>query len=129
VPVACGAEQAFAIAANDCYSIADVVVDGASQGALAGYTFTNVNANHTIAASFSLNGPYTIAASAGTGGTITPTGAASVACGGEQTFAIAAGDCYTLADVVVDGASQGRCQRLHLHERARRSHGRGRRSA
>jgi hypothetical protein len=106
-PVACGGEQAFAIAASDCYSIADVTVDGGSVGAVSGYTFTNAHASHTIVASFSLNGPYTIAASAGTGGTISPNGAVSVACGADQAFTVHADDCYTLADVAVDGASQG----------------------
>jgi hypothetical protein len=64
----------------------DVAVDGSSIGAVTGYTFTNVHGAHTIAATFSLNGPYTIDASAGTGGTIAPSGAVSVACGADQAF-------------------------------------------
>ena len=32
--------------------MAEVVVDGVSQGALTSYTFTNVKADHTIAVSF-----------------------------------------------------------------------------
>src|SRR5262249_26250166 len=47
-----GGNQTFTISANACFSIADVVVDGSSVGAVASYTFTNVTANHTIAASF-----------------------------------------------------------------------------
>src|SRR5207249_1980489 len=34
------------------YHISDVTVDGASVGAVSSYTFTNVTANHTIAAAF-----------------------------------------------------------------------------
>jgi hypothetical protein len=59
VSVACGATQAFAVTASACNSIANVTVDGVSQGAVAGYTFTNVQGTHTIAATFSVNGPYT----------------------------------------------------------------------
>src|SRR5207244_4029709 len=61
--VNCGDDQTFTIAADACHTIADVLVDGVSAGAVASYTFSNVTANHTIAASFALN-PYTIAASA-----------------------------------------------------------------
>src|SRR6185369_15906245 len=104
---ACGADADFTIAADACYSIADVTVDGSSVGAVSGYTFTNVQAAHTIAATFSLNGPYTIAASATAGGTITPSGAVSVACGATQDFAIAADAGYVVTNVVVDGASVG----------------------
>ena len=52
VSVACAANQTFTIAADPCYHIVDVLVDGSSAGAVASYTFTNVHANHTIAASF-----------------------------------------------------------------------------
>jgi hypothetical protein len=54
VTVNSGASQTFTIAANAGYQIAGVTVDGSSVGAVASYTFTNVTANHTIAASFSL---------------------------------------------------------------------------
>ncbi|MFA5104310.1 MAG: fibronectin type III domain-containing protein [Candidatus Margulisiibacteriota bacterium] len=52
-----GTSTKFTIASNTGYSVADVVVDGASQGAIGSYTFTNVSANHTISASFSLTIP------------------------------------------------------------------------
>ena len=39
---------------KDCH-IANVVVDGVSQGAISSYTFNNVMANHTISASLSIN--------------------------------------------------------------------------
>lgn len=47
-----GASQTFAIAAQEGYAIADVLVDGQSVGAVDSYTFENVTANHTIAAVF-----------------------------------------------------------------------------
>jgi hypothetical protein len=47
-----GSSQTFTFAANDGYTIADVKIDGESVGAVAGYTFENVTADHTIAATF-----------------------------------------------------------------------------
>jgi uncharacterized repeat protein (TIGR02543 family) len=49
--------------------VADVLVDGSSVGAVTSYTFTNVMAGHTIAASFA-GDTYTITFNAGSGGTI-----------------------------------------------------------
>ena len=52
VPVSCGATQGFTIAADACHTIQDVLVDGVSQGAVTSYSFTNVQAPHTISATF-----------------------------------------------------------------------------
>ena len=48
-----GNHQTYNITANTGYSIADVLVDGSSVGAVGGYTFTNVTTAHTIIATFS----------------------------------------------------------------------------
>ena len=48
-----GATQSFTITPDAHYQIADVLADGVSQGATAGYTFTAVSTDHTITASFS----------------------------------------------------------------------------
>lgn len=50
---------------------------------------------------------YTITASAGQGGSITPSGEVSVAKGGSQTFTIKPSDNYEIEDVEVDGVSKG----------------------
>ena len=47
-----GAGQAFTITPDAGYQVADVLVDGASVGAVTSYTFTTVTADHTIVASF-----------------------------------------------------------------------------
>lgn len=47
-----GTNVSFTITPNTGYQIADVKVDGVSVGAVATYEFTNVTANHTIAATF-----------------------------------------------------------------------------
>src|ERR1043165_9007455 len=106
VSVNCGSNQSFSITPDPCYSIANVVVDGSSVGAVSSYTFTNVQANHAISASFNLIS-YTITATAGSGGSISPSGSVSVNCGSSQSFSITPDGCHTIANVVVDGSSVG----------------------
>jgi uncharacterized repeat protein (TIGR02543 family) len=108
VTVVRGADRTFAIAASTGYSVLDVVVDGVSQGARSSYTFTNVTANHTIAATF-VPGvlSYVIAASATSGGSISPSGNVSVAQFGSQSFTITPTTGYRIVDVVVDAVSKG----------------------
>lgn len=50
-----GTNQTFTITPNANYHVADVLVDGVSVGAVTSYTFTNVTANHAIAATFAIN--------------------------------------------------------------------------
>ncbi len=52
VSVAIGADQTFTVTPDQGYRVADVLVDGASVGAVGAYTFVRVSAPHTIAASF-----------------------------------------------------------------------------
>lgn len=47
-----GEGQTFTITPASGYNVADVVVDGVSAGQVTSYTFTNVNTNHTISATF-----------------------------------------------------------------------------
>ncbi len=101
-----GSNQTLTITPNTGYHVADVTVDGASQGAITSYTFTNVITNHTIAATFAIN-TYTITATAGSNGTISPSGAVVVNYAGSQTFTITPNTGYHVADVTVDGISQG----------------------
>jgi len=101
-----GANQVFTITPNTGYSITDVTVDGVSQGAIGSYTFANMTSNHTISALFKANN-FTINASAGTGGAISPSGNIAVANGGSQTLTITPDSGYVLLDVLVDGSSVG----------------------
>jgi hypothetical protein len=108
VNVTQGTNQGFTITPASCRHIADVLVDGVSVGATTSHTFTNVQANHTIAASFAADGPYQITASAGPGGSVKPSGAISVACGDTQTVLITpASSCQVIAGVTVDGIPIG----------------------
>jgi len=47
-----GGSKAFTIAPSAGYQVADVTIDGVSQGSISSYTFTNVTSNHTIRATF-----------------------------------------------------------------------------
>jgi len=106
VSVSHGSNQPFTISANAGYQITDVTVDGVSQGAISSYTFSNVRANHTINATFSVK-TYTITASAGTGGSVSPSGITSMNHGANQTFTITPNTGYSIAAVTVDGVSKG----------------------
>ena len=106
VTVNYGGSQTFNMMPNTGYHIADVLVDGGSVGPVSSYTFTNVTANHTISASFAIN-TYTINASAGPNGSISPSGMVTVNYGGSQTFNMMPNTGYHIADVLVDGGSVG----------------------
>ncbi len=101
-----GADQSFTITPDGCHHIQDVLVDGSSVGPVGSYTFNNVTSDHTIDASFAID-TYTITASAGSGGSIDPSGAVTVNCGAGQTFTISADPGFHIYDVTVDNVSQG----------------------
>ncbi len=106
VDVAAGTDYTVYISAVDGYHIADVLVDGVSVGAVSSYTFKYVTASHTIAASFAVNPSYTLSATAGANGTISPVGD-TVALGGTNvTFTITPDAGYKLASLTVDGQPQ-----------------------
>ena len=102
-----GADQPFTITADAGYRIESVLVDGAdaiSELVNNVYTFVNVTSNHTIAVTFApvSSTTYTIIATAGSNGTITPNGVITVAEGANQTFRIAPNEGYRIASVMVD---------------------------
>jgi hypothetical protein len=106
ISVNSGATTTFTITPNTGYHVSDVLVDGTSVGAVGSYPLTNVNANHTITASFAIN-TYTITATAGANGTISPSGIISVNYGATTTFTMTPNTGYHVSDVLVDGASVG----------------------
>lgn len=100
----CGTDVVYTITPNACYSIADVLVDGASVGAVETFTFNAINANHTITATFEMN-TYTVTATAGQGGTITAT--ETFDCGETPTYTITPDAGYYIVNVDVDSVSFG----------------------
>jgi hypothetical protein len=101
-----GDQKTYTIAPAAGYQISDVTVDGKSVGTPSSYTFDDVSADHTINATFTIQ-QFTVTASAGLNGTISSTGNTEVDYGGSKTYNIAADDSCTIADVKVDGVSQG----------------------
>jgi len=101
-----GSSQTFTITPNTGYKIKDVKVDGVSVGAVSTYTFSNVTSDHTIEASFEAI-TFTITASAGSGGYISPSGTISVNYGESKTFTITPYSGYKISKVKVDGVSVG----------------------
>ena len=75
----CGDSLSIIISPDPCFHIQDVLVDGISQGSVSSYTFTDIRANHSISASFERN-QYTLSASAGANGNISPAGTLTVPC-------------------------------------------------
>jgi hypothetical protein len=65
-----------------------------------------MNADTTVTSTFTLK-TYVIAASAKTGGSISPSGSITVSHGKPQNFAVSTNSGYSIADVKVDGASVG----------------------
>jgi len=101
-----GASQTFTITLNIGYHIADVGVDGVSQGPLGLYAFTNITADHTISAAFAIN-TYIITPTTGANGSIAPSTPQTMNYGANQTFTITSNTGYHIVDVGVDGISQG----------------------
>ena len=62
----------------------------------------------TAVISYKIGAVYTITASAGSGGTVTPSGAESVIQTGSKTYTIKPNSGYAIENVVVDGVSQGK---------------------
>jgi hypothetical protein len=101
-----GTDQTFTISPNFGFHITDVIADGVSQGAITSYTFTGIEAAHTISASFAVT-MHKITASAGAGGTISPSGDIVLNKGTNQPFTITPTFGYRIQDVLVDTISQG----------------------
>jgi uncharacterized repeat protein (TIGR02543 family) len=104
--VSSGDNLSYTITPDPCYHIADVLVDGSSVDTASSYTFTNITANHTISASFAIN-TYTITATAGANGSVTPAGVTTLNCGGSQSYTITPNAGYQVVGVLVDGSSVG----------------------
>jgi hypothetical protein len=110
-----GSDRSFTITPNSGQRIVDVSVDGSSRGPISTYTFNDIAADHTITASF---GPasYTISASAGAHGSISPSGDISVTAGSNRIFTMTPASGYRVAGVRVDGNAQGSLSTYTFHD-------------
>lgn len=80
-----------------------VLVDGASIGTPLNYTFMDIRAEHTIAVTFVAPVLHTITVTASAGGTVSPSGAVSVADGATQVFTFTPAAGYYIKKVTADG--------------------------
>jgi hypothetical protein len=100
VSLGCGQSQTFTIAANTCWEIADVVVNGTSIGVAGTYTFSNVLTDQTLEVVFTQRSQTITVNSVGNGSDNAP---ATVLCGGDRTINFSSDDCHYIASLVVNG--------------------------
>jgi hypothetical protein len=105
-PVECGGDITFTVTPSTGYFIQDVIVNAVSVGPVPTYTIDPVTVNQTIVASFTTAPavPFTIRATAGPNGNITPAGDVIVASGGDQAFTMVPDTRYTVNQILVDGS-------------------------
>ncbi len=94
-----GSSQTFTITPSEGYHVVEVTDNGVP---ITEYTISNVTTNHVIQASFAIN-QYTITATAGPNGTITPSGSMLVDYGSNQTFTITPSEGYHVVEVTDNG--------------------------
>ncbi len=114
--------QIYTITPNNGYVRNQVLVDGINNPAAVTsgtYTFTNVLAPHTIAATFTATG-FTITPSAGPNGSISPSTPQTVTSGGNSpAFTITPNAGFRITQVLVDGVNDPAAVtsgHLHVHE-------------
>ncbi len=94
------------ITPNRVIRVADVLVNGASVGAVTNYVFTNITTNYTIVAKFALK-VYNITVTSDPNGKIEPSGTVKVNHGLDQVFNITPNPGYVISNVFVDGMPAG----------------------
>jgi len=117
VDVSYGSSKTFTFTPNNCYEISQVLVNGvANTTAKAnGYhTFSNVTANQTISVTFAQKS-YSITASAGSGGSISPNGTTNVNCGSNQTYTFTPNNCYEINQVLVNDVANSTAKANGYH--------------
>ena len=100
------ASQKFMVTPNTGYSISNVLVDGSpvTLDADNSYTLTDVTSVHSIGATFTPI-TITITASAGSNGSISPSGTSTVNYDGSQVYSITANTGYQIASVIINGTA------------------------
>ncbi len=100
----CGGSQGYSIVPAPSFRIAGVLVDGASVGTPAVYTFSDVTADHTISASFSEIPTFLLSISRGPGVSGTPASTTAYPQGTLVDYAYTLADaCHQTLTVFLDG--------------------------
>lgn len=112
VTVQYGESTTFTFQPDEGYQILAVQVDDEFVGNADSYTFTKVNANHTITAFFVEEEAkiFQIEVTVGEGGIVTPSGTVGVEEGSDKSFKITPYSGYHISNVEVDGISEGALQ-------------------
>ena len=100
-----GTTQRVTITPDEGYAISDVKVDGVSVGTESSVEVV-MDSDHTVEVTFVTSAgvvEHIITASAGSGGSITPSGEVKVKEGSDQTFTVKANSGYRVSQVLVDG--------------------------
>ena len=104
VKVRPGSSLKVSILLNPGFEIEDFKVDGKSVGKVTEYTIENIQKSVDISISIIKNvDGYTIKASAGNGGKISPSGDVKIEKGKDAAFTFSANSGYAVSDVTVDG--------------------------
>ena len=91
------------VSLNDGFEVRDFKMNGASHGAVTEYTVTDITAPVSIELSIVKKVPgYVITASAGTGGSISPSGQVKVAEGEDMRFRFSPNSSYKLSHLMID---------------------------
>ncbi len=98
-----GGSKSFNINPAIGYSIVSLIVDGSSLTVASSYTFSNVQTDHIITATFAIMN-FTLTVAQNVNGNISP-GTTNVNYGTSQTFSITPKTGYSIASLTVDGLS------------------------
>jgi hypothetical protein len=102
--VSAGANQTLIATANANYAVNQWLLDGSVvQTGGTSYTLSNIQAAHSVQVTFAPI-QYTLNASAGSGGSISPNGIFSVNAGASQTFTATANASYVVNQWLLDGS-------------------------
>ncbi|MBN2019255.1 MAG: hypothetical protein JW749_03415, partial [Sedimentisphaerales bacterium] len=100
----CGSDQLFTATPDACYEVDTWYVDGSPvQTGGTTYTLSNITTAHTVNVTFKIL-TYSITATAGSNGSIDPSGTFSKDCGSDQLFTATPDACYEVDTWYVDGS-------------------------
>ncbi len=102
IAVEYGASQTFTLMPQDGYKTDSLIVDGEAAEVRNTYTFTHVEADHSIRAVFSPLS-FTITASCDEHGSISPSGESTVEYGQSLTYTITPDEGYKVGNLLIDG--------------------------
>ena len=105
----------FIITPNLHYKITALIVDGTTISPATTYDFTDITQNHTIKATFSEKNKCSVIASAGAGGSISPSGTSYIYEDESEVYTIKPDSGYLIDDVKVDNVSQGKIESIRLY--------------